>query len=87
MPGGAELADELRAGEKGGMPWFAIFSADGTRQVTSVGPDGNVGCPVTEPEAAWFFEMLARTRKQLTDEDLAVLRREHDAFATPIRQR
>lgn len=87
MKRGKAVQERLVRGRGGGLPWIAILDADGHELVTSIGPKGNIGCPVTEEEAAWFLEMLRRTRQRLTDEDLARIRREHDAFAEPIRER
>ncbi len=87
MEHGKEVQERLVKGRSGGLPWLVILDAQGRELATSVGPNGNIGCPVTEEEAAWFVEMLRRSRLRLTDEDLARIRREHDAFAEPIRKR
>ena len=87
MANGKAVAEKLQQGERAGMPWLAIFDATGKRLVTSVGPKGNCGCPMTVEEADWFFEMLQRTRNRLGDEDLAGMRKLHDAFAADYRAR
>ena len=87
MPHGEAVARQLRGERRGGIPWMVILDAKGEELVTSDGPGGNVGCPVKESEARWFFEMLTRTRQRLDDEELAVLKSEHDAFVAPIRAR
>ena len=87
MPHGEEVAKRLRGSRSGGIPWMVILDADGAELVTSDGPGGNVGCPVTKQEARWFFSMLTSTRQRLEDDDLAVLRAEHDLFAEPMRRR
>ncbi|MDP6740050.1 MAG: hypothetical protein QF404_08560 [Planctomycetota bacterium] len=84
MTNGEEVAKRLRKGEGGGIPWMVILDGEGKALINSDGPGGNVGCPVTEEEAAWFFTMLERTNKGLTDKQLKILRREHAAFAKSI---
>lgn len=87
MPKGEAVGNRLTQGKRTGMPWLVILDGAGQELVTSTGPNGNIGCPVTEEEAAWFFQMLAKTKRRLTDEDFAVLRAEHDEFAEPMRRR
>lgn len=87
MKYGKAVETRLTKGESKGYPWSLILDAGGETLVTSDSPEGNIGCPVTEEEAAWLFEMLGRTRQRLTDEDLEVLRAEHTAFAKPILDR
>ena len=84
MTNGEEVAKRLRKGEGGGIPWMVILDSQGKALINSDGPGGNVGWPVTEDEAAWFFTMLERTNKGLTDKQLKILRREHGAFAKSI---
>lgn len=86
MQDGKELAKKLREGKGGGIPWFVIMDGKGNKLVDSDAPSGNVGCPVTEEEAAWFFEMLDRTKKTLTAEDMTLLKSEHTAFAQRYRR-
>ncbi len=87
MPNGKAVAKELRQDDPGGMPWFEITDANANRLVTSIGPKGNVGCPVTEAEADWFFAMLNKTKKRLTAEQIKVLEAEHYAFAAAMGRR
>ena len=87
MANGAAVAKQLRKARGGGIPWIVILDASGEQLVTGDGPEGNIGCPVTEAEARWFFSMLETTRQHSTDAGLAQLRAEHDAFVKPIRAR
>ena len=87
MTNGKEVASTLTGGRSTGYPWFAIVNGDGEVIGTSDGPNGNIGCPVTEEEAAVLFEVLANTRIRITDEQLAVVKAEHAEFARPILER
>lgn len=62
---GKALAKRLRGTGEGGIPWIVITDAAGKQLVTSDGPRGNVGCPVTDEEQAWFLTMIERTAKRL----------------------
>ncbi len=84
MPHGSEVAEKIKQGEKGGMPWSAILDADGERLITSIGPKGNMGCPVQPEERVWFGEMLRQTKKHMTDAEHATVMAELDEFAGAI---
>jgi hypothetical protein len=86
MVHGTRVEATLTGGEKKGYPWSVILDAEGKALIDSDGPAGNIGCPVTAAEAAHFMDMLKTTRQRLTDDELAVIRAEHDAFAEPIRR-
>ena len=40
------------------MPWMVILDGDGKELITSVGPEGNVGCPVQPAEVDYFVTMI-----------------------------
>ena len=84
MKNGKAVGDFLTNHESKGYPWSVILDAKGKALVNSDGPGGNIGCPVTEEEAAHFFSMLEKTRQRLTDDELATIKTEHAAFAKPI---
>ena len=84
MTNGTAVGERLTGGERKGYPWSVILDDTGKALIDSDGPEGNIGCPVSPAEAAHFFAMLTKTRQRLTDEELARLRQEHDAFAKPI---
>ena len=67
---GKAVADRLRVGRDGGIPWILITDSSGKELVTSDGPGGNVGCPVTKPEVEWFMTMLRKTARNLGEEQL-----------------
>lgn len=75
--GGADLASRLRGERAGGIPWIAIVDAEGKELITSDAPGGNIGCPVSPPERAWFLEMVDRTRQYMAPEDRSLLETEH----------
>ena len=79
--GGAELASRLRGDRQGGIPWIVITDATGQELVTSDGPGGNVGCPVTEEERAWFLQMIDRTRQHMSEARRAGLEKALTQFA------
>ena len=55
--------------EVGGVPWFAFLDTAGAAAATSVGPEGNIGCPATDGEIIFFTGELKRTTK-LSDSEL-----------------
>lgn len=90
MPNGKKVAERLKAGEGGGMPWLAIFDSEGQRLITSIAPatkgnrGGNIGAPVQPHEIDWFMTMIDRGKKALTADDMAAIRKEHALFVQPI---
>ncbi len=52
------MFDEMKKGRSGGMPWMVILDGDGKELITSVGPEGNVGCPVQPAEVDYFVTMI-----------------------------
>lgn len=72
MDHGSEVVQRLRTTD-GGIPWMIILSPDGVAQITSEGPDGNIGCPVVPAEIDHFMKMLDVTKRRLTSADLTAL--------------
>lgn len=58
MEGGQVMFDEMKKDRSGGMPWMVILDGDGKELITSVGPEGNIGCPVQPAEVAHFVTMI-----------------------------
>ena len=89
MTGGEEVANALRDGKRGGIPWFVYLEAeeaglktneagalmrnDATVLATADAADGNVGCPMTPPEREHFINTLRETRQNMTDADIEVI--------------
>lgn len=78
---GAKVAKALRGDRTGGIPWMVITDSAGKELVTSDGPGGNVGCPVTPDERKWFVEMVRRSAPGVTEKELAVLADQLAAYA------
>jgi len=76
MKGGKEIFARYNPDSKtGGIPWFVMLDADGKARANSTAAKGNVGFPATPEEIAHFVKMLKTCRRNLTDDDIAVLRR------------
>jgi hypothetical protein len=58
MEGGQVMFDQMKRERSGGMPWMVILNGDGKEMITSVGPEGNVGCPVQPAEIDHFVTMI-----------------------------
>lgn len=58
MEGGQVMFDQMKGGRSGGMPWMVILDGDAKEMITSVGPEGNVGCPVQPAEIDHFVTMI-----------------------------
>ena len=65
MENGEDVWNELKNDRSGGLPWMVILDGDGEELVSSVGPEGNVGCPVEPHEIEHFINMI----KQSSDAD------------------
>jgi len=81
MTGGKELktAQMAAAGQQGGgIPWFVFLDGDGKQLAHSTGPKGNTGFPYQPDEVAHFVTMLQTVRRNLTDDDIALLRKSLD---------
>ena len=72
MEGGEDVFSELKKDRSGGMPWMVILDGDGKELITSVGPDGNIGCPVKPFEIEHFVDMIKQT-SDASEEQLAAI--------------
>jgi hypothetical protein len=89
MEGGEEVANALRDGKRGGIPWFVYLDSpeaglktndagalernDATVLATADAADGNVGCPMTPPERAHFIGTIRETSRNMTEADIEVI--------------
>lgn len=60
---------------------FTIVDSDGTELVTSDGPSGNIGCPITEEECAHFIKMLEKTIRRAPEGRVAEIAKALDEYA------
>jgi len=72
---------ELQEGET--VP--ALLRRKAAVLATADAAEGNVGCPVSESERAHFVGCIAKTRKTLSDKQLARFEELLAAFASTIR--
>ena len=84
MDGGKDVMDELKKDRQGGMPWIVILDGDGKELISSVGPDGNIGCPVEPNEIAHFVDMIKQS-SDASEENLAKIREAMDANTKKIK--
>ena len=84
MENGEDVLKELKKERPGGLPWMVILDGEGTELITSVGPEGNVGCPVEPHEIAHFIDMIKQT-SDASDEHLSTLNDAMKANARKIK--
>lgn len=69
--GGASIADRVTQGRAQGVPFFAVFDAQGTLLSDSESPLGNIGFPGDDVEAQRHLrEVLLATRRNLSVEEV-----------------
>jgi len=71
--------------EPQGIPWFTILDGEGNQLVNSTGPDGNCGCPVTEPEIDHFMDMINQTSKDPSEDNLTAIQKSLEAYTAKWR--
>ncbi len=81
MEHGDETAKRLRRDRSGGIPWITILDGNGTELVTSDGPGGNIGCPITQEECAYFMGMIEKTIPHASDSRVAEIAKALDEYA------
>lgn len=59
--------------EDSGLPWFAFVDAEGRPRATSEGPGGNIGFPAAPEEIAHFADMLKKSQRSITPDDIKVI--------------
>ena len=87
MENGKAVSKKLMDGRSGGLPWIVIFDGDGKELVTSVGPDGNVGCPATPEEISHFISMIEQTCSDETKAKIDDLKTAMDAYGKKLLNR
>ena len=84
MTHGKELALELRKTDRGGIPWMVILDADGTADINSDGPQGNIGCPVKPEERAHFLAMIEKSKHRMNKDDVGIVKAALEEFSQKI---
>lgn len=65
------IAERLRDGRDGGIPWYVILDGEGKTLITSNVDNGaNMGFPTEPKEIEHFKNMLKQTRVRLTDDEI-----------------
>ena len=72
MEGGEDVFTELKKDRSGGLPWMVILDGNGKEIVTSVGPEGNVGCPVEPFEIEHFVDMIKQSSNASEEQLIAI---------------
>jgi thioredoxin-related protein len=66
--------------KSGGVPWMVILDSNGKELASSFGPEGNIGYPYQPNEIKQFIAMLRDSRQRSTDDDLAKLEADLNAY-------
>jgi thioredoxin-related protein len=87
MTHGKEVARKYRGGDRGGIPWFTILDPQGKSLGTADGPQGNIGFPVEPHEIAHFIDVLKKTAKRISAEQIELVEQALQASAKEIKAR
>lgn len=83
MANGNEVETKLGGAGKG-HPWITVLDSKGNELANSDGPGGNIGCPVSEDEQAYFISMLERTVQHSSADDVAAIATQLKEFAKTL---
>jgi len=61
-----------------------ITDSAGAALVTSDGPEGNIGCPLTESEIAWFVQMIRKTARNLGESEVEKIENALKSYAKSL---
>ena len=84
MVNGKEVSKRLMNGREGGLPWMVIVDSNGEELVTSVGHEGNVGCPAMPEEIEHFVAMIEQTCSDDTKTKIDELKTSLEDYAKKI---
>ena len=73
MTGGKEMDAGYRGEKRGGIPFFVILDANGSKLADAIGEKGNVGFPALPHEIKHFINVIRKTAPNLSEAQLAVL--------------
>ncbi|MBL9002390.1 MAG: thioredoxin family protein [Phycisphaerae bacterium] len=74
MTGGQALLDSMNKLKNGGIPWSAVLDAEGRPVIDSNGEKGNIGYPAAAEEIAHFEVMINKARRNMTPQDVEMLK-------------
>ena len=80
------VAKRLRGDANGGIPWMVILDNNGDSLATSDGPSGNIGYPFEPTEIEHFIDMLKRTSRRISSEEIAQLKSTLEEFSEAKRK-
>jgi hypothetical protein len=86
MQNGKQAATKLGHGANSGLPWITILDSAGDEIINSDGPQGNIGCPITEKECGYFMTMIEQSKQRLTKQQTTDLATALDAYVAPKRR-
>lgn len=67
------VREKYAPGPERGVPWIAFLDAEGKTLVTSDGPKGNIGYPVTADEIGHFVVMLRKVARKIEPAQIAAI--------------
>ena len=86
MEGGEEVFSKLKKERSGGLPWIVALDGEGQELVASIGPKGNIGCPVEPHEVEYFVEMI-RQSSDIDEDGIKAINDSISAFAKKMKNR
>ncbi len=81
MEHGQEVQAKLYGSQRSDIPWMAILDSDGHELINCDGPRGNIGCPFTAEERAYFMQMIDTTAQHSSPEQRSQIAAGVQAFA------
>jgi hypothetical protein len=85
MQNGKQAATKLGHGPNAGLPWMTILDSGGDEIINSDSPQGNIGCPITKNECAYFISMIEQSKQHLSRQQINLIATALDAYAAPKR--
>ena len=84
MTGAQDILKKFNPSDTDGVPWFVLLDSRGEPIVTSNGPKGNIGYPVSSHEIAHFTAMLKQASRKLDSAQIETIERALKADAKKI---
>ena len=86
MLNGQAVSDRLNNERMSGRPWMVVLDANGDELMSSIGPNGNIGCPISPDEVDYFLTMIEKTSKTNSEEQLSQIATSLEEFAKRYRR-